>query len=426
MAGCYRPFMQIHPLVTTNDALAARCAAVANAEFLCVDTEFMRETTYWPQLCLIQVAGADQAFAIDPLAEGLDLAPFLALLDNPDLLKVIHAGGQDIEIFVELTGRVPHPLFDTQIAAMALGLGEQVSYANLVSHFTGHQIDKGARFTDWARRPLSDRQLAYAIADVTHLADLFPGMLARLRKTGRGAWLDEEMARATDPSNYVVDPECAWQRLKLPNRKPEVLGRLQALARWRELEARDKNVPRGRIAKDETLADLAAGPPATQAELGRVRGLSAAWATNAIGERLMQALAAAQPLPADQIPDRNARPGLSTDASLVADLLKLLMKIRCKEEGVAPRLIARNEELEALAAGRREDLAVLSGWRYDLFGRDALALVEGRIGFSVEANRLIMKPLSASASPSGPDAAPARDAAAAPPRHKAPKPPAPG
>ncbi len=418
--------MLIHPLVTTTKALAARCAAVANADFLCIDTEFMRETTYWPQLCLIQVASPDEAFAIDPLAEGLDLEPFLALLDDPDLLKVIHAGGQDIEIFVELTDRVPHPLFDTQIAAMALGLGEQVSYANLVSHFTGHQIDKGARFTDWARRPLSDRQLSYAIADVTHLADLFPKMLAKLRKNGRGAWLDEEMARATNPSNYVVDPDCAWQRLKLPNRKPDVLGRLKALARWRELEARDKNVPRGRIVKDETLADLAASPPATQADLGRVRGLSAAWASNGIGERLMQALAEAQPLPADQIPDKNARPGLSTEASLVADLLKLLMKIRCKEEGVAPKLVARNDELEALAAGRRDDLAILTGWRFDLVGRDALDLVEGRIGFSVEANRLCMKPLSAAPSQSGPDAAPASDAAAAPPPHRAPPRPASG
>lgn len=422
--------MQIHPLVTTTQDLADRCSAVAHADFLCIDTEFMRETTYWPQLCLIQVASPTEAFAIDPLADGIDLAPFIALLDDATMLKVIHAGGQDIEIFVERTGRVPHPLFDTQIAAMALGMGEQVSYANLVAHFIGHQIDKGARFTDWARRPLSDRQLSYAIADVTHLAALFPKMLDKLRKTGRGEWLDEEMARATDPASYIVDPDSAWRRLKLPNRKPEVLGRLKALARWRELEARDKNVPRGRIVKDETLADLAASPPQGQADLGRVRGLSAAWAGNGIGERLMQVLAEAGPLADDEIPDRNARPGLSTDAGLVADLLKLLLKIRCKDAGVAPKLICRNEEMEALAAGRRDGLSMLSGWRFDLFGRDALDLVEGRTGFSVEGNRLRMKPLGGNAigagAPSDPDSAPAPDGAVAPPLRKGQQPRAPG
>jgi len=334
-------------------------------------------------------------------------------------------------------------------------MGEQVSYANLVAHFTGHQVDKGARFTDWARRPLSDRQLVYAIADVTYLAEIFPKMLAKLKKTGRGEWLDEEMARATDPSNYVADPEQVWQRVKLPNRKPEVLGRLKALARWREYEARDKNVPRGRIVKDETLADLAAGPPASQSELGRVRGLSAAWGSNGIGERLMEALAGATPMAADEIPVKDGRPGLSTDAGLVADLLKLLLKIRCKEQGVAPRLVARTEELELLAAGQREGLAILGGWRRALVGADCLDLVEGRLGFSVENGALRMRPLApvaadapgttapaipapgitapgitapvpASPPPPAPAPAPKPDVVAAPPRRTAPKRRAPG
>lgn len=414
--------MRIHPPIADQERLADLMARMGQAEFIAVDTEFIRENSYWPELCLIQVATAEEAAVIDPLAEGLDLAPFLDLLGKDDLLKVMHAGSQDIEIFFNLTGRVPQPLFDTQVAAMALGLGEQASYAHLVAHFTGHAIDKGARFTDWARRPLSDRQLQYAIGDVTHLAELFPRMLDALRKSGRGAWLDEEMARLVDPANYRVDPETAWQRLKLPGRKPEVLGRLKALAAWREREAMDKNVPRGRIAKDETLLDLAAHPPATQAELARVRGLSPAWQTNAIGQRLMAALAAAAPFVPEE-PVREPRPGLSTNAALVADLLKLLLKIRAKEAGVAPRLLARSEEMEALAAGVREGLPILEGWRRELFGEDALALVEGRLGFVIENGRVRMLPaadLRPAAAPA-PAEAPRQgaDGAARPPRRRA-------
>ncbi|MCG2840996.1 ribonuclease D [Sandaracinobacter sp. RS1-74] len=412
--------MQIHPLVTDTATLQSLCERLKAHDTICVDTEFMRENTYYPELCLVQVASSEEAFAFDPLAEGLDMAPFLKLLSDESILKVLHAGGQDIEIFMNLTGKVPFPLFDTQIAAMAMGMGEQVSYANLVAHFTGQQIDKGARFTDWARRPLSDRQIHYAIGDVTYLAQLFPKMLAKLRKTGRGEWLDEEMARISDPSNYVVNPENAWQRLKLPNRKPEVLGRLKALAKWRELEASSKNVPRGRIVKDETLADLAASPPAAQADLARVRGLSPTWASNAIGQRLLDAIAGAVPLPEAEMPARDNRPGLSSDSSLIADLLKLLLKVRAKESGVAPRLIARSEEMEALAGGQREGLAMLSGWRREQFGEDALALVEGRLGFSVSGGRMRMRALQ----PDQPGAAKAleRDEAEAPAPAPAPEP----
>lgn len=407
--------MQIHPLVTDTETLAKLCERLKSHDHICVDTEFMRENTYYPELCLVQVASPEEAFAFDPLADGLDMAPFLKLLSNESILKVLHAGGQDIEIFVNLTGKVPFPLFDTQIAAMAMGMGEQVSYANLVAHFTGHQIDKGARFTDWARRPLSDRQIHYAIGDVTYLAQLFPKMLAKLRKTGRGEWLDEEMARLSDPSNYSVNPEAAWQRLKLPNRKPEVLGRLKALARWREQEASSKNVPRGRIVKDETLADLAASPPATQADLARVRGLSPTWAGNAIGQRLLAAIDEAEPLPASEMPVKDNRPGLSSESSLIADLLKLLLKIRSKESGVAPRLIARSEEMEALAGGAREGLSMLEGWRRQTFGEDALALVEGRLGFSVVNGKLRMRALdTAPAEVVSPEDAPEPDEAVDP------------
>lgn len=383
--------MLIHPLVTDTDTLTALCERLSKADFVAVDTEFMRESTYYPDLCLVQVASPDEAAAIDPKAPGIDLAPLLKLLVEDEVLKVFHAGGQDLEIIYNLTGKTPSPLFDTQVAAMALGLGEQVGYTNLVAAYSGVQIDKGARFTDWARRPLNDRQLDYAIGDVTHLAALFPKMVDKLRRTGRGDWLDDEMARCCDPATYANDPDKAWARLRLPSRKADVLGRLKALARWRELEAQDKDVPRGRIVKDETLGDLAGSPPRAQTDLAKVRGLSAAWGSNAIGERLMRALEAAEPLSQDELPAREPqRPGLSSEGALIADLLKLLLKIRSKETGVAPRLIVRGDDLDALAAGVRDGLPVLQSWRLEVFGADALALVEGNLGFVVKDGKLVM------------------------------------
>ena len=383
--------MHIHPLITDTATLAALCTRLAKADFVTVDTEFMRENTFYPDLCLVQIAGGDEAAAIDPKSPDLDLKPLLDLLVEEPVLKVFHAGGQDLEIIDNLTGKTPAPLFDTQIAAMALGQGEQVSYTNLVQSFLGVAIDKGARFTDWARRPLNDRQIDYAIGDVTHLAALFPKMLAKLVKTGRGDWLDEEMARAGDPATYANDPETAWQRLRLPNRNPVILGRLKALASWREREAQNKDVPRGRIVKDETLGELAASPPATQADLARIRGLSTSWASNDIGKRLCAALAAATPLPASEMPVREvSRPGLSSEGALIADLLKLLLKIRAKESNVAPKLVVKGDELDAIAAGVRDGLPVLKGWRFDIFGKDALALVDGHLAFTVRDGRLMM------------------------------------
>ncbi|WP_375396353.1 ribonuclease D [uncultured Sphingomonas sp.] len=384
--------MHVHPLVTDSATLANLCTRMARSPFVCVDTEFMRENTFWPELCLIQVADADEAAAIDPMVPGIDLAPLLALLvANEEVLKVFHAGGQDLEIVFNLTGKTPHPLFDTQVAAMALGQGEQIGYSNLVDGWLGIQIDKGARFTDWARRPLDDRQVDYAIGDVTHLATIFPKMLDRLKRTGRGAWLDQEMERLGDPANYANDPDLAWKRVRIAGRKPEILGRLKALARWRELEARGKNLPRGRIVKDETLADLASHPPRRQADLARVRGLTATWAGNDIGARLMATIEAAQPMTIDEMPPREDRkPGLGKDGALVTDLLKLLLKIRSRDIDVAARLLARSEDLEALAGGQREGLSILSGWRYDQFGRDALDLVEGRLAFAVKGGKLRM------------------------------------
>ena len=384
--------MKIHPLITETAALSDLVERLSKHPFVAVDTEFMRENTYWPDLCLIQIASTEEAAAIDPKAEGIDLKPLLSLLvDNEDVLKVFHAGSQDLEIIHNLTGRMPRALFDTQIAAMALGHGEQVGYSNLIESMLGHSLDKGARFTDWSRRPLDKRQIDYAIADVTHLAKIFPRLVDKLKKTGRGAWLDEEMERLADPSSFAFEPKDAWKRLRLPSRNPAVLGRLKALAGWRETEARTKNIPRGRIVKDDTLVELAAHPPKTQDDLAKVRGLSSGWKSNDIGARLMGALKDAAPLDPDELPSRDPRrPGLTKDAALVSDLLKLLLKIRAKETGVAARLIARSDDLEALAAGVRKNLRILSGWRYEQFGKDALDLVEGRLAFGIENGKLKM------------------------------------
>ena len=384
--------MKIHPLITNSEELADLCARLAQSEFVAVDTEFMRENTYWPELCLVQIANTEEAAAIDPLADGIDLKPLLDLLtDNEDVLKVFHAGGQDVEIIYNFTGRTPHPIFDTQIAMMAISQSEQIGYSNLVESWLGIPVGKGARFTGWSRRPLTERQIDYAIGDVTHLSKIFPKMLKRLIKTGRGAWLNEEMEKLADPEHYRNDPTLAWKRIKASGRNPQMLGRLKAIAEWREHEAQGKNIPRGRIARDETLADLASHPPKQQSDLAKVRGLSQGWKDNEIGKRLMATIGKAQPLPDDEMPPRGGRGApLGKEGALVADLLKLLLKIRSREIDVAARLLTRSDEMEMLAAGVRKNLPILQGWRYEIFGRDALDLVEGKLAFAVENGKLKM------------------------------------
>lgn len=384
--------MKIHPLITTTEALTDLCDRLAQGDFITVDTEFMRENTYWPELCLVQIADDKEAAAIDPLAPGIDLKPLLDLMcDNENVLKIFHAGGQDVEIIYNLTGKTPHPIFDTQIAMMAVSQSEQIGYSNLVESWLGLSIDKGARFTDWSRRPLTDRQIEYAIGDVTHLSKIFPKLLKRLIKTGRGAWLDIEMEKLADPDNYRADMETVWQKIRAPSRNPAVLGRLKALAAWREREAMDKNIPRGRIMRDETLADIASHPPRDQADLAKVRGLSGGWKENDIGRRLMQTIADAKPLTEAEMPPKAPRGApLGKEGALVADLLKLLLKIRSREIDIAARLLARTDDLELLAAGQRKNLAILEGWRFEQFGRDALELVEGKLAFAVVNGKLKM------------------------------------
>ena len=383
--------MKIHKLITKTAELEALCTRLAQSDFVCVDTEFMRENTYWPELCLIQIGNEEEAAAVDPLADGLDLEPLLKLLcENEEVLKVFHAGGQDVEIIFNLTGATPHPIFDTQIAMMAISQSEQIGYANLVDAWLGIQVDKGARFTDWSRRPLTERQIEYAIGDVTHLAKIFPRILKKLIKTGRGAWLDAEMEKLADPDNYRTVPEEAWKRIRQAGRNPQVLGRLKALAAWREGEAQHKNIPRGRIMRDETLADIASHPPRKQGDLAKVRGLSNAWKDNDIGKRLMKVIEGAEPLPKEEMPEKVKRGApLGKEGALVADLLKLLLKIRAREIDVASRLLTRADEMEALASGVR-DLPILQGWRYEVFGRDALELVEGKLAFAVRKGKLHM------------------------------------
>ena len=383
--------MKIHDLITDSQSLAQLCERLAKSDFVTVDTEFMRENTYWPELCLVQIANEEEAAAIDPLADGIDLTPLWDLMcDNEDVLKVFHAGGQDVEIVYNFTGKTPHPIFDTQIAMMAISQNEQIGYANLVESWLGITIDKGARFTDWSRRPLTERQIEYAIGDVTHLSKIFPKMLAKLVKTGRGAWLNAEMEKLADPDNYANDADQAWKRIRASGRNPAVLGRLKALAAWREGEAQHKNIPRGRIMRDETLADIASHPPKKQADLTKVRGLANAWKDNDIGKRLIKVLEKAEPLPGDEMPAKAKRGApLGKEGALVADLLKLLLKIRAREIDVASRLLTRSDELEALAAGVRK-LPVLEGWRYEVFGKDAVELVEGRTAFAVKNGKLLM------------------------------------
>ena len=384
--------MHIHKLLTDNQDIVDICTRFATADFVTVDTEFMRENTYWPILCLIQISDGKEAAAIDPLAKGVDLGPLMELLvNNENVLKVFHAGGQDVEIIHNITGKTPHPIFDTQIAAMAIGQSEQIGYANLVDSWLGITLDKGARFTDWSRRPLNARQLEYAVADVTHLAEIFPKMLEKLRETGRGMWINAEMEKLADPDNYVNDPEMSWLRVKSQGRNLDMLGRLKALAAWREREAQSKDLPRGRIMRDETLADIAAHPPKDQSKLGQVRGLSAGWKNNDIGARLMDIIDQAEPLSRDDLPLKiGRRPKNGKSNALVTDLLKLLLKIRSAEMNVASRLLARADDLERIVAGEREDVGLLEGWRYEEFGRDALDLVEGRVSFTVKDGKLKM------------------------------------
>ena len=375
-------------LITTTEALRALCERLSTETFVTVDTEFMRERTYWPELCAVQLAGETEVAVVDALAPGLDLAPLGALLADTAVEKVFHAARQDIEIFVLRFGDVPRPLFDTQVAAMVAGFGDQVGYDSLVSALTGGHIDKAHRFSDWSARPLSPAQIAYAAADVTHLRRVYERLRARLEKENRLDWVAEEMAVLTDPATYRPDPEQMWERLRPRTSNRRMLGVLRAVAAWREREAQRANIPRNRMVKDETLLEIAATAPDTPEALARARGVTRGFAEGRVGASLLAAVAEAKDLPESALPAvPSTRDGPRPSPALVS-LLKVLLAAKCEQHNVAPKLVASSEDIDRLASEDAPDLPVLHGWRHEVFGADAQALKQGRIALGVEGKRI--------------------------------------
>ena len=372
-------------IVTTTAALAATCQRLADAPLVTIDTEFIRETTYWPDLCLAQLGGAAEAVAVDALADGLDLAPLFELLRDPGTLKVFHAGRQDIEIFVHLSGEVPAPVFDTQVAAMVCGFGESVGYETLVAKLAGKSLDKHSRFTDWRRRPLTDRQLRYALDDVIHLRPVYETLAERLEESGRAAWLEEEMATLTDPATYRSQPENAWQRLKVRSTDRRFLGLVREVAAWRDREAQSRDMTRNRVLRDEVVMGVASHPPADATELDNIRGIHKGFAASKAGVGLLAAVAKALALPEDQLPRRPHRRPPPAGIGPTVDLLKVLLKMKCESHGVAPKLVASGADLERIATGNGVDTRALSGWREEVFGADAVRLVSGKIALAATA-----------------------------------------
>ena len=371
--------------ITANGELERFCAELAKQPFIAVDTEFMRETTYWPRLCLIQAAGPDSAAVIDPMAEGLDLKPFLDLMADPNIQKVFHAGRQDVEIFNNL-GVIPKPLFDTQIAAMAAGFGEQIAYDAIVRQMLRIDIDKSSRFTDWGRRPLSQAQLDYAAADVIHLATLYPLLRERLEREGRMAWVEQEMADLISPSNYDMSPENAWRRLKPRRHAPKYMAVLKAVAAWRESTAQVRDQPRGRIIKDEAIDELATQLPTDTEALSRLRSAPKGFAGSRFAPELLSVIREALASPEAHAPqvDKPKTQPPPQGAGAVVELLKVLLKARAEDAGVASKLIATVSDLEKIAADDQADCPALHGWRRDAFGTDALKIKRGELALVLD------------------------------------------
>ena len=375
-------------LITDTEALAALCDRLRTEPFVTVDTEFMRERTYYPELCVVQLGGERENAVIDAMAAGLDLAPLGALLRDPAVLKIFHAARQDIEIFLELFGTVPTPLFDTQVAAMVAGFGDQVGYDALVAALTGGQIDKAHRFSDWSVRPLSPAQVTYAAADVTHLHTAYLRLRERLEREGRADWVLEEMQVLTRPETYRADPETMWERLRPRTGNRRMLGVLRAAAAWREREAQRVNIPRQRLLRDENLLEVAATAPTNADALSRCRGITRGFAEGRSGAGLLAAIAAAVALAEEDLPEApRTREGPRPSPALVS-LLKVLLAAKCEEHDVAPKLVASSDDIDRLAAEDEPDLQALTGWRRRVFGDDALALKSGRVALGVAGKRI--------------------------------------
>ncbi|MEM7729887.1 MAG: ribonuclease D [Pseudomonadota bacterium] len=378
-------------VIRDTEALAAFCDAAAAHDFVCVDTEFMRETTFYSILCLIQLATPEDEVIVDPLADGIDLSPFVDLLMDDQLVKVMHAARQDMEIFYELCDKqVPGPIFDTQVAAMAAGFGDSVGYGGLVKGRLGINLDKGARFTDWSRRPLSDKQLSYALADVTHLRDLFPELVDELEDAGRLPWVMEEMAPQMEESLYTFDPEDAWQRLKVRNPRKPYLAALRAAAAWREEQAIERDVPRRRVLKDDALYDLATQKPRTLDALGKLRGIPRGFERSKPAKSLIDKLNDALDNAEDYAPHVPKPTAMPPNLGPRVEMLKTLLRLRTEVEGIAPRLVAGARDIDQIAAfGDKADVPALRGWRRELFGEDALALLRGEIGLRLDGEDVV-------------------------------------
>ncbi len=376
--------------IADTATLAEFCRRAATASFVTVDTEFMRERTYWAQLCLVQVATDDEAVAIDALAPGLDLGPLFGLLDDQRVLKVFHAARQDLEIFHHLTDRVPRPLFDTQVAAMVCGFGDAVSYETLAGQLANARIDKSARFTDWAQRPLSERQIAYALADVTHLRKAYVQLAKRLQATRRAGWLGEEMATLLDPATYRMDPELAWQRFKPRSSKPRLIAVLKEVASWREREAQRRDIPRNRVLRDETIMDIAGHAPTSAEEVARMRGLSKGFAEGRLGEDVLAAVRRGLAMPESEIPVIAQLADLPRGIGPIVELLKVLLKMKCDEHDVAQKLVATTADLERIAADDHAAVQALQGWRREVFGNAALALKRGELALTLRGKQIAL------------------------------------
>ncbi len=375
-------------LITTTDQLAAACERLAQHPVITVDTEFLRETTYYPLLCVVQMASADDAVVVDTLAEGIDLAPFFALMNNEAVLKVFHAARQDIEIMVHRNGVVPHPIFDTQVAAMVLGYGDSIAYDQLVERVTGHRPDKTHRFTDWSRRPLTDEQLHYAVSDVTHLRDVFAKLDADLKKRNRSEWVSEEMKILTSPKTYDFHPERAWERLKTRVRKPKELAVLMEVAAWREQEAQGRDVPRSRVLKDDAVGDIATHAPTTLDKLANLRSLPKGFERSKWGSDILAAVQRGIGRDPNTLP-KLEKPRGSGNGAATVELLKVLLRMTSERHAVASKVIATVDDLEQIAVDDNADVGALHGWRHELFGKDALALKHGRLALAMEKGRVI-------------------------------------
>ncbi|MBX3569446.1 MAG: ribonuclease D [Rhizobiaceae bacterium] len=378
-------------LIATTAELEAVCAELAKSDFATVDTEFIRETTYWPELCLIQMAAPGISALIDPLAPGLDLAPFFALMADESVTKVFHAARQDIEIVFHLGGLIPHPVFDTQVAAMVCGFGDSVSYDQLVQKVTGTHLDKSSRFTDWRHRPLSDKQLSYALADVTHLIDVYQHLVAELTRENRAHWLNEEMEILTSRDTYDPHPEDAWKRLKMRLRKPQELAVVQAVAAWREREARERNVPRGRVLKDDAIYEVAQQQPRDAAALARLRTVPKGWERSATATALLEVVNAALALPKEALPRLPKTIQAPEGSGAASELLKVLLRLVAEKEGVAAKVLASGEDIDRIAAeGEQADVPAMHGWRREVFGNAALRLVRGEVAIRFDKRKIAL------------------------------------